>query len=150
MSTPQGIYGEFVDTQDVVLDNITDGIIYDQVKTIAPFQIEHDVTEHNTCTGFVEKLASLDNVRLECRAILTEPDLPALLILSLAVNGQLPIKQWRASFTSYSNATATVTGFAKMFNFKIVDRGVDVVMVEFTLEFESDIVGLDTDVVTVV
>ena len=37
-----------------------------------------------------------------------------------------------------------------MFNFKIVDRGVDVVMVEFTLEFESDIVGLDEDVVTVV
>ena len=149
MSTPQGIYGEFVDTQDVVLDNLTDGIIYDQVKTIAPFQIEHDIVEHNTCTGFVEKLASLDNVRLECRAILTEPDLPALLILSLAVNSQIPIKQRRASFTSFSSTTTTVTGFAKLFNFKIIDRGVDVVMVEFTLEFESDISGLNEEVVTV-
>jgi len=149
MSTPQGIYGEFVDTQDVILDNLTDGIIYDQVKTIAPFEIEHDITEHHTCTGFVEKLSTLDNARLECRAILTEPDLPALLILSLIVNSQLPIKQWRVSFTSFSNQTARVTGFAKMFNFKIVDRGVDVVIVEFTLQFESDVVGLDTDVIKV-
>ena len=31
MSSPQGTFSEFVDTQDVVLDNLTDGIIYDQV-----------------------------------------------------------------------------------------------------------------------
>ena len=149
MSSPQGTFSEFVDTQDVVLDNLTDGIIYDQVKTIVPFEIEHDMVEHHTCTDFVEKLTSLDGVKLECRAILTEPDLPALLTLGLVVNSKLPIKLWRVSFTSYSNLTAIVTGFAKMFNFKIIDRGVDVVMVEFTLEFESDISGLDTDVVTV-
>ena len=150
MSSPQGTYAEFVDTQDVILDNLTDGIIYDQVKTIAPFEIEHDMEEHHTCTGYVEKLTSLDGVKLECRAILTEADLPALLTLSLVSNSKLPVKNWRVSFTSFNNLTATVTGLAKMFTFKIVDRGVDVVMVEFTLQFESDIAGLDTDVVTVV
>ncbi len=150
MSSPQGLFGEFVDTQDVILDNLTDGIIYTQVKTIMPFEIAHDMEEHHTCTGFVEKLTSLDGVRLECRAILTEPDLPALMTLSLVVSSKLPIKQWRVSFISFSNLTATITGEAKMFNFKVVDRGVDVVMVEFTLEFESDISGLTTPVVTVV
>ncbi len=150
MSSPQGTYNEFVDTQDIILDNLTDGIIYDQVKTITPFEIEHDMVEHHTATGYVEKLSSLDGVKLECRAILTEPDLPALMTLGLVTNSKLPVKQWRVSFTSFSNLTATVTGFAKLFNFKIIDRGVDVVMVEFRLEFESDIAGLDTDVVTVV
>jgi hypothetical protein len=149
MSSPQGTYGEFVDTQDVQLDNVTDGIIYTQVKTILPFEVDHDITEHNTCTGYVEKLTSLDNVRLQCRAILTEPDLPALMTLSLVVNSKLPLRLWIVSLRSFSNLTNLITGDAKMFNFKILDRGVDVVLVEFTLEFESDIANLDTDVVAV-
>ncbi len=149
MSSPQGIYGEFVDTQDVQLDNVTDGIIYTQVKTILPFEVDHEVTEHNTCTGYVEKLTSLDNVKLQCRAILTEPDLPALMSLSLVVNSKLPLRLWIVSLRSFSNLTNLITGDAKMFNFKILDRGVDVVLVEFTLEFESDIANLDTDVVAV-
>ena len=149
MSSNQGTYNEFVDTQDVILDNLDDGIIYDQVKTILPFEVEHDVTEHNTCTGYVEKLATLDNVHLDCRAILTEPDLPALMTLSLHVGSQLPVKNWQVRLSSFSGLTNLITGHAKMFNFKILDRGVDVVLVEFRLEFESDIAGLDTDVVSV-
>lgn len=149
MSSPTGVYDEFVDTQDVTLDNLTDGLIYTQVKTIIPFEIDHDMIEHHTCTGYVEKLTSLDGVKLECRAILTELGLPALMTLSLVTNNQLPIKQWRVSLKSFNTLTSTVTGFAKMFNFKIIDRGVDVVLVEFRLEFESDIAGLDTDVVSV-
>ena len=108
------------------------------------------MVEHHTCTGYVEKLTSLDGVKLECRAILTEPDLPALMTLSLVSSSQLPVKQWQVSLKSFNTLTATVTGFAKMFNFKIIDRGVDVVMVEFRLEFESNISGLNTDVVSVV
>ncbi len=149
MSSPVGLFGAFVDTQDVVLDNLTDNKIYTQVKTIMPFEIIHDMVEHNTCTGYVEKLTSLDNVKLECRAILTETELPALMTLSLIVSSKLPVKNWRVTFTSFSNLAASITGIAKMFNFKVIDRGIDVVMVEFTLEFESDIVGLDTDVVSV-
>lgn len=149
MSSPQGLFSEFVDTQDVELENITDGIIYTQVKTILPFEVSHQITEHNTCTGFVEKLTTLDNVRLDCRAILSEPDLPALMTLSLVVNSKLPLKLWIVSLRSFSNLTNLISGDAKMFNFKILDRGVDVVLVEFTLEFESDIANLDTDVIAV-
>jgi hypothetical protein len=149
MSSPVGLYDAFVDTQDVVLDNLTDAKIYTQVKTITPFEINHDMVEHNTCTGYVEKLTSLDGVKLECRAILTETELPALMTLSLVSASKLPVKQWRISFTSFNGLAATITGEAKMFNFKILDRGLDVVMVEFILEFESDISGLDVDVVSV-
>lgn len=149
MSSPQGLFSEFVDTQDVELENITDGIIYTQVKTILPFEVSHQITEHNTCTGFVEKLTTLDNVKLDCRAILTEPDLPALMTLSLVVNSKLPLKLWIVSLRSFSNLTNLISGDAKMFNFKILDRGADVVLVEFTLEFESDIANLDTDVIAV-
>jgi len=149
MSSPVGVFSGFVDTQDVTLDNLTDNLIYTQVKTIMPFEVNHDMEEHHTCTGFVEKLTSLDGVKLECRAILTEPELPALMTLSLVVSDQLPIKEWRITFSSFNALGATIDGFAKMFNFKVVDRGIDVVMVEFTLEFESDISGLTTSVVTV-
>jgi len=149
MSTPVGDYDDFVDTQDVTLDNLTDGLIYTQVKAIMPFEVEHDMVEHHTCTGFVEKLTSLDGVKLECRAILTEPQLPALMTLSLVVSDKLPIKNWRVTFSSFDALGATIDGEAKMFNFKVIDRGVDVVMVEFRLEFESDISGLTTPVVTV-
>ena len=150
MSTPSGVFAAFVDTQDVVLDNLTDGLIYTQVKTIMPFEILHDMVEHNTCTGFVEKLTSLDNVKLECRAILTETELPALMTLSLVVSSKLLVKQWRVTFTSFNSLSASITGRAKMFNFKVIDRGIDVVMVEFTLEFESNIAGTNTTVVAVV
>ena len=149
MSSPVGSYDNFVDTQDVILDNLTDGLIYLQVKTILPFEVLHDMVEHNTCTGFVEKLTSLDNVRLVCRAILTEPQFPALMTLSLVVGSKLPIKNWRVTMSAFNNLATLITGEAKMFNFKVIDRGVDVVMVEFTLEFESDISGVDSDVVTV-
>ncbi len=150
MSSPVGLFGAFVDTQDVTLDNLTDGDIYTQVKTIMPFEILHDMVEHNTCTGFVEKLTSLDNVKLECRAILTETELPALMTLSLVVSSKLLVKEWRVTFRSFSNLSASITGRAKMFNFKVIDRGIDVVMVEFTLEFESNIAGTNVTVVAVV
>ena len=150
MSSEVGLFSGFVDTQDVVLDNLTDGLIYNQVKTVMPFEIDHEITEHNTCTGFVEKLTSLDGVKLDCRAILTEPQLPALMSLSLVVSSKLPVKQWRVSLRSFSQLTNLITGRAKMFNFKILDRGIDVVMVDFTLQFESNIAGVNVNVVTVV
>ena len=150
MSSPVGLFESFVDTQDVELNNLTDGKIYTQVKTIIPFELKHDITIHETCTGFMEKLTTLDNVSLECRAILTETELPALMTLSLQVSSKLLVKNWRVTFTSFSNLAASITGKAKMFNFKILDRGIDVVMVEFTLEFESDIAGPTAGVVTVV
>ena len=98
----------------------------------------------------MEKLTTLDNVSLECRAILTETELPALMTLSLQVSSKLLVKTWKVVFTSFDSLAATITGKAKMFNFKILDRGIDVVMVEFTLEFESDIAGPTAGVVTVV
>lgn len=150
MSAIVGVFDGFVDTQDVILDNLTDALIYNQVKTVMPFEISHEMTEHHTCTGFVEKLSTLDQVKLECRAILTEPEFPAMLTLSLVSNQQLPIKNWRVTFTSFNSLAASITGLAKMFNFRVLDRGVDVVIVEFTLEFESDIAGLTVPVVAVV
>jgi hypothetical protein len=148
MSSPAGVYGGFVDTQDVELDNVTDGIIYSQAQTILPFEVIHDVDENHTCTGYVEKLADLDNISLVCRAILTEPELPALANLSLVVNEKLPLKQWKVTYKSFSNQAAVIEGFAKMFNFKILDRGIDVVMVEFTIEFESGISGATVVTIT--
>ncbi len=119
MSVEVGSPSGFVDTQDVVLDNLTDAKIYRQAQTVLPFEVGHSMSEHHTCTGFVEKLPSLDNVSLDITAILTEPELPALMTLSLVSSSKLPIKQWRVTYTSFSNLGAAVTGFAKMFNFNI-------------------------------
>jgi hypothetical protein len=136
MSSPVGTYANFIDTQDVILDNLTDGDIYTQAKTIIP-NITHDMVEHHLTTGFVEKLASLDSVTLPITAILTEPQLPPLLVLALDDDGRLPVKEWQIKYTSFSNNFTTLTGFAKLFNLRILDQGSDVVEVAFDLEFES-------------
>jgi hypothetical protein len=136
MSSPVGTYANFVDTQDVTLNNLTDGDIYTQAKTIIP-NISHEMVEHHLTTGYVEKLASLDSVTLPVTAILTEPELPPLMVLALDDDGRLDVKQWQIKYTSFSNNFTTLTGWAKLFNLRIIDRGIDVVEVAFDLEFES-------------
>jgi hypothetical protein len=146
----QGEYAEFVDTQNVIITNVSDGITYKQAMTVMPFGVNHDMVEHHLTTEYVEKLASLDSVSAPITAILTQPDLAPLMTLSLVVNGKLPIKEWKINFVDFKDNDTHVVGKAKLFDFQILDRGEDIVLVFFRLEFESDIASSDKAVVKVV
>jgi len=143
-----GTYSEFVDTQNVIVTNITDGKTYTQTRMVNPFRINHEMVEHHLTTGYVEKLPSLESSSVQIVALLTEPELDNLTNLCIVVNGKLPIKEWKVNYVSFKNGSTLLKGFAKMFEFQIMDRGQDIVVVSFRLEFESDMVGLDKAVVT--
>lgn len=149
MSSPVGSYGGFVDTQDVVLENVSDGFIYSQARTTLP-SISHEMQEHHTCTGYVEKLGGLDGVSLPVTMVVTEPELAALMNLALVVGEQITLNLWRVTYTDFSGNSTNFEGWAKMFELQILDRGSEVVHIAFRLEFESKFsITADKDVIKV-
>lgn len=145
----QGFYSEFVDTQNVIVTNVSDGITYRQAMTVLPFGVRHEIVEHHLTTEYVEKLSSLDSVSVPITAILTQPELTGLIQLSLVTNGKLPIKEWKINFVDFKDNARGLFGKAKMFEFNILDKGEDIVTAAWRLEFESDMIGLDKDVVKI-
>ncbi len=145
----QGFYSEFVDTQNVIITNVDDGITYRQAMTVLPFGIRHEIVEHHLTTEYVEKLSSLDSVSVPITAILTRPDLAGIMSLALVTNGKLPIREWKVNFVDFKDNATNISGKAKVFEFNILDKGEDIVTVAWRLEFESDMVGLDKDVVKI-
>ncbi len=145
----QGFYSEFVDTQNVIVTNVSDGITYRQAMTVLPFGIRHEIVEHHLTTEYIEKLSSLDSVSVPITAILTQPDLKPLMQLALVINAKIQVKTWKINFVDFKDNARDISGKAKMFDFNILDKGEDIVTVAWRLEFESDMVGLDKDVVKI-
>jgi len=137
MSTPIGTEANFIDTQDVSVENVTDGNIYTQVLAVQPYELDHKVEINYLTNDAVEKLFSMTDAKVEVRLALTEPEYVALATLAIPVGATLPLKNWRVTFTSQSGNPATISGEASMANFKHLDTGLGLVEVVFRLEFMS-------------
>ena len=137
MSSPVGTPANFVDTQKMQVENVTDSLIYTQVLQVMPAEIDHSMEINFRTDDFVEKLYSLENVAYEIRMLVTEPEYVALTNLAIMTNAQLPIKTWTLTMTSQSNLPATLTGEARMRRIRLIDPGIGALEIAFRLEFES-------------
>ncbi len=135
MSTRVGDEAGFVDTQGLEVENTTDGLIYDQVLSVSPADVDHNMNFHQLTNDTVDKTFSLTNAAFDITMMATQPELAALLNLTVVVVSQLPERNWAVRITDQSNRTTTLSGDAIMKNLKIIDVGLGAVQLEFRLEF---------------
>lgn len=135
MSTRVGDESGFIDTQGLEVENKTDGLIYDQVLSVSPADADHNMNFHQLTNDTVDKTFSLTNVAFDVVMMATQPELAALLNLTVVVVSELPQRNWEVRITDQSNRTTTLSGDAIIKNLKIIDVGLGAVQIEIRLEF---------------
>jgi len=128
---------QFVDTQDVKVENVTDGKVYKQTLSANPIEVMHAVEMNRLRDNRVEKLFDLTDAKWEVRMIMTEPDFNALFTLSIPVSGVLPTKEWKITMTSQSGTSVNMKGDASLSMLRVIDTGVGIVEVVIQLDFSS-------------
>lgn len=137
MSSRVGDESGFVDTQGLEVENVTDGLIYDQVLSVSPADADHNMFFHQLTNDTVDKTFSLTNAAFDIVMMVTQPELAALVNLALPIQAQLTVKNWAVNITDQSNRTTILSGDAAMKEFKIIDAGLGAVQLEIRLEFVS-------------
>lgn len=127
----------FIDTQGVVLENVTDGDIYDQAISIAPIQVNHSMEFNQLTNDTVEKLFGLTDASFEIEMMATQPEIAGLVNLTTPIGAQLPSKEWAIRMTDVSNNTSTISGTAILNDLRIIDDGISFMTIRFKLEFVS-------------
>ena len=135
MSQRVGEEAGFVDTQGIELENTTDGLIYEQVLSVTPADIDHNMFFHQLTNDTVDKTFSLTNAAFDIVMMVTQPELSALFNLSVPIAGRLPEKNWEVSITDQSNRTSVLAGTAVLKTIKIIDTGLGSVELSLRLEF---------------
>lgn len=137
MSVRVGTESGFIDTQGLEVENITDGLIYDQVLSVTPADLDHSMNFHQLTNDTVDKVFGLTNAAFDVVMMATQPELAGLLNLSLPVLAQLPQREWAVNVTDQSNRTTVLSGVAIIKNAKIMDAGLGSVQISIRLEFIS-------------
>lgn len=132
-----GSSDNFIDTQGVVLENITDGLIYDQALTIVPAEITHSMDFNQLTNDTVEKLFGLTDAAFEVELMATQPELLALFNLTIPIGAQLPSREWEIRMTDVSDNTSSISGTAILNELRIIDDGISFLTLRFKLEFVS-------------
>lgn len=127
----------FIDTQGVVLENVTDGNIYDQAISIAPIQVNHSMEFNQLTNDTVEKLFGLSDASFEIEMMATQPEIAGLFNLTTPIGAQLPSREWEIRLTDVSNNTSTISGTAILNELRIIDDGISFMTIRFKLEFVS-------------
>ena len=135
MSVRVGDEAGFVDTQGLEVENVTDGLIYDQVLSVSPADVDHNMNFHQLTNDTVDKTFSLTNAAFDIVMMVTQPELGALLNLAVPVQAELATRVWAVSITDQSNRTTLLSGEAGMKEFKILDTGLGAVQLSIRLEF---------------
>ena len=131
-----GVQANFVDTQDVRLTNISDGISYTQLENVK-ISKKHVRTLHQLTDDTVDKNFSLTDAIIEGDIIMTQPEFALLKTLSTPVNAQLPIRNYTLLYTDQSGNPASFNGDGFLAVFETTDPGDGAVTWHFVLEMRS-------------
>ena len=94
MSTRVGDESGFVDTQGLEVEQTSDGLIYSQVVSVTPADVDHNMNFHQLTNDTVDKTFSLTNAAFEIVMMVTQPGLNDLLNLVIPVQAQITTKGW--------------------------------------------------------
>lgn len=128
-----GLPKDFVDTQDVSLTNVTDGLTYLQLTDVVP-EITSTVTKHQLTDDSIDNVFSLRLNAIQGNMVLTTPQLAALVQLTLDVAGVRPLKIWTAKFIAASGLSTSLVFEAQLKDLRPIDDGSDAVRMFFRLE----------------
>ncbi len=135
MSSRVGDEDGFIDTQGLELEQTTDGLIYSQVLSVTPADIDHNMFFHQLTNDTVDKTFSLTNPAFDVVMMATQPELAGLFNLAVPINARLPEKVWEIRITDQSNRTTVLEGTAVLKTIKILDTGLGSVELSLRLEF---------------
>ncbi len=125
----------FVDTQGIELENTSDGLIYSQVLSVTPADIDHNMFFHQLTNDTTDKTFSLTNPAFDIVMMATQPELTGLFNLAIPIDARLPEKEWEVRLTDQSNRTTILSGTAVLKTIKILDTGLGSVEISIRLEF---------------
>ena len=131
-----GVQAEFIDTQDVQLTNVSDGVTYDQLENVR-ISRKHVTSFHQLTSDEVDKNFSLTDIMIEGDIIATSSELALLKTLSTMVNAQLPIRNYTVLFTDQSGTPTSYNGDGFLSIFDPVDSGEGALTWHFVLEMRA-------------
>lgn len=131
-----GVQAEFIDTQDVTLTNISDGVTYDQLENVR-VSTRHVTSFHQLSDDTVDKNFSLADVTIEGDIIATSSEFALLKTLSTMVNAQLPIRNYTVLFTDQSGTPTSYNGDGFLAVFEPVDSGDGSLTWHFVLQMRA-------------
>lgn len=131
-----GVQGDFIDTQDVALTNVSDGITYTQLENVRISKI-HNKSFHQLSDDTVDKNFSLADAIIEGDIIATSQELGLLKTLSRMVNAQLPIRDWQVTYIDQSQVITGFVGEGFLAMFEPIDSGEGAVTWHFVLQMRS-------------
>ncbi len=131
-----GVQEEFIDTQDVSLTNVSDGITYTQLENVR-ISIRHSPSMHQLTDDTVDKNFSLADAIIEGDIIATSQELGLLKTLSTMINAQLPIRSWQVVFFDQSGTVTGYVGDGFLAVFEPIDSGESSVTWHFVLQMRA-------------
>ena len=131
-----GVQAEFIDTQDVTLTNISDGVTYDQLENVR-VSTRHVTSFHQLSDDTVDKNFSLADITIEGDIIATSSEFALLKTLNTMVNAQLPIRNYTVLFTDQSGTPTSYNGDGFLAVFEPVDSGDGAITWHFVLQMRA-------------
>ena len=128
-----GVQANFVDTQQSILTNTSDGLTYDQLTDLV-VDVDSNVVKHQLTDDTIDNVFSLRMNSIQGNMWVTNPEWEALVELTLDVNGVRPSKVWTITWTDQSNTEVTTAFNAQMKTLRPTDRGIGAVQLFFRLE----------------
>lgn len=129
-------FDDFVDTQNILLRNLTDGVTYTQATEIKA-NFEADLTRRQLTNNEFENLWDLLHGTYEAEIMVTTGQVVALIALMQQTNNQPPTKTWRITMVSDIGSTTTIEGSAQLGKLRFVDEGIGSMKYAIRLDFTS-------------
>ena len=115
---------EFVNSQHVALTNATAAETYKQMyNTIV--DITSEVTIHQLTNSTLDKLFDIRDFAIEGDIMVTQPEIPTFVALTLQTDNLPPVNSWNISFTDELGNTSTLDSSFRLatLQYRIPDRG---------------------------
>lgn len=138
MSSAVGIPKNFVDTQDVSLENLSDSKIYTQLTDVS-FTLDSTVEKNQLTNDRIDNVFSLRMISIEGNMVITNPEWADLVALTFDVGGIRPVNTWQVNWTDADGTTVTTAFNGQVQTLTPIDVGLGVVTLFFRIQ--SDEVG---------
>lgn len=131
-----GVPQNFVDTQDVSLENLSDSLTYTQLTDVN-FTINSTVEKNQLTNDRIDNVFSLRMISIEGNMVLTRPEWAALLALTIDVNGIRPAKIWKVNWTDATGTTLSTAFNGQMQTLTPIDIGLGSVTLFFRIQSDE-------------
>ncbi len=128
-----GVPANFVDTQDVSLENVTDGDIYTQLTNVR-FDIDSLVEKNQLTDDTIDNVYSLRMNSIEGNILITNPQWADLVLLTVDSAGVRPGRLWKVSWDDASGTNVNTTFFGQIKTLRPIDAGIGFVSLFFRIE----------------